>query len=126
MNLNSNTKPEISTENRVYHGKRKELKKHKSNREATAKEATVAVMEWGFFFLTRSAPPRELCGCRDKDFCPARRMSIAGDLSGRIEWSSSRGWAREAHSNMNQGSLAPSTYTIRPPQKKGETPLAGL
>jgi hypothetical protein len=45
MNLNSNTKPEISTENRVYHGKRKELEKHKSNREATAKEVTVAVME---------------------------------------------------------------------------------
>jgi hypothetical protein len=48
-NLNSNTKPEISTEKGAYSGKGKELEKHETNREATAKEVTVAVVEQGFF-----------------------------------------------------------------------------
>jgi hypothetical protein len=49
MNLNSNTKPEISTEKGAYSGKRKELEKHETNGEAAAEEVTVVVVEQGFF-----------------------------------------------------------------------------
>jgi hypothetical protein len=56
--------------------------------------------------------------------CPAavgtKIFFLLGDLSGRIEWSlfRTRGWSREVHSNTNEGSLMPSTYTIRRHRKR--------
>jgi hypothetical protein len=61
------------------------------------------------------AAPRELRGRRTKIF--VLPVTIAEDLSGRTEWtlSRTRGWSREVHSNTNEGSLTPFTYTIRRP-----------
>jgi hypothetical protein len=68
-NLNSNTKPEISTEKGAYSGKGKELEKQRRRKSP---------LQWWNrdFFLVMSAPPHELRGHRDKDFVCARQLNL--------------------------------------------------